>query len=80
MNMHFASLVMGIAAQAQSALEGRLPPESPVQDGRTVAQALIDTLGMLQEKTAGHLDDDERRLLDQLLTDLRFRFVTGGGH
>jgi hypothetical protein len=80
MNMHFASLVMGIAAQAQAALEGKLPPEAPVQDGRAVAQALIDTLGMLQEKTAGRLDDDERRLLDQLLTDLRFRFVSGGGH
>ena len=80
MNVHFASLVMGIAAQAQSALEGRLPAGAPVQDSRVVAQALIDTLGMLQEKTSGHLDDDERRLLDQLLADLRIRFVTDGGH
>jgi hypothetical protein len=44
-------------------------------DGRTVAQTLIDTLGMLQEKTDGRLDTDERQLLDQALTALRFRFV-----
>ncbi len=25
MNQHFASLVMGVAAQAQSALEGQIP-------------------------------------------------------
>ena len=79
MNQHFASLVMGIAAQAQAALEGHVPAESPIKDTRLIAQALIDTLGMLQEKTSGRLDDDERRLLDQVLTELRIRFVSGGG-
>ena len=44
-------------------------------DGRKVAQTLIDTLGMLQEKTEGRLETDERQLLDQALTALRFRFV-----
>ena len=44
-------------------------------DARKVAQTLIDTLGMLQEKTEGRLDPDERQLLDQALTALRFRFV-----
>ena len=76
MNSHFASLVLGLAHQAESALGGQLPPGAEAAgDARTVAQALIDTLGMLQAKTAGHLDDDERRLLDQALTALRFRFV-----
>jgi len=78
MNQHFASLVMGVAAQAQAALEGQIPAESPIQDGRLIAQTLIDTLGMLQEKTRGNLDDDEQRLLEQLLAELRIRFVTGG--
>jgi hypothetical protein len=40
-----------------------------------VAQALIDPLGMLAEKTSGRLDEDEQRLLDQAVTALRFRFV-----
>jgi hypothetical protein len=76
MNAHFASLVLGLAHQAEAALGGALPPGAEgMGDGRTVAQTLIDTLGMLQEKTDGRLDTDERQLLDQALTALRFRFV-----
>jgi hypothetical protein len=30
---------------------------------------------MLAEKTAGKLEPDEKQLLDQALTSLRFRFV-----
>ena len=76
MNPHFASLVLGLAQQADAALSGSLPPGAEAAgDARLLAQALIDTLGMLAEKTAGRLDDDERRLLDEALTSLRFRFV-----
>ena len=76
MNPHFASLVLGLAHQAESALSGNLPPGTEgAGDGRAVAQALIDTLGMLWDKTEGRLDPDERQLLDQTLTALRFRFV-----
>lgn len=76
MNPHFASLVLGLAHQAESALSGTLPPGAEgAGDPRVLAQALIDTLGMLAEKTEGRLDDDERRLLEQALTALRFRFV-----
>ena len=76
MNPHFASLVRGLAHQAEAALGGTLPPGAEgVGDGRRVAQALIDTLGMLLEKTDGRLDAEERKLLDEALTTLRFRFV-----
>ena len=76
MNPHFASLVLGLAHQAESALGGNLPAGAEgAGDARTVAQALIDTLGMLMDKTEGRLDPDERQLLDQTLTGLRFRFV-----
>jgi hypothetical protein len=44
-------------------------------DARLIAQTLIDTLGMLSEKTSGHLEPDEKQLLDQAVTTLRFRFV-----
>ena len=80
MNNHFASLVLGLAAQANSALEGSLPPgaaEAGAGDARQLAQALIDTIGMLQEKTRGNLDADEAQLVEQALTALRFRFATG---
>ncbi|HUR94182.1 MAG TPA: DUF1844 domain-containing protein [Gemmatimonadales bacterium] len=76
MNRHFASLVVGLAHQAESALNGELPPGAEgAGEPRQIAQTLIDTLGMLVEKTEGRLDADERQLLDQAVTALRFRFV-----
>jgi hypothetical protein len=75
MNPYFASLILGLAHQAESALGGTVPPGAEGADARAVAQTLIDTLGMLMEKTEGSLDPDERQLLDQTLTALRFRFV-----
>jgi hypothetical protein len=75
-NTHFASLVLGLAHQAEAALQGQLPAGAEgAGDPRAVAQALIDTLGMLADKTSGRLEPDESRLLDQTLTALRFRFV-----
>lgn len=82
MNQHFASLILGMAAQADAAIEGQLPPgaaEAGARDSRQLAQALIDTLGVLEEKTRGNLDLDEARLLEATLTGLRFKFVSGGG-
>lgn len=82
MNPHFATLVLGLAQQAEAALEGRLPPGAEQVPGaapRQIAQTLIDTLGMLEAKTTGHLEPDEAKLLGDLLTSLRFRFVQSGG-
>ncbi len=80
MNPHFASLVMGLAAQANSVLDGQLPPGLPTEgiDTREVARNLIDTLGMLEEKTRTQLEPEEARLLSEALTALRFRFMRGG--
>jgi Domain of unknown function (DUF1844) len=41
----------------------------------SMAKQIIDTLGMLQEKTKGNLDTDEDRLLKSVLYDLRMRYV-----
>jgi tellurite resistance protein len=76
MNPHFVSLVLGLAQQAEAALKGQLPQGAEsVGDNREIAQTLIDTLGMLLEKTEGRLDPDEKQLLDQTVTALRFHFV-----
>lgn len=84
MNPHFASLVLGLAQQAEQALQGKLPPGAEQLGGqvnaRQVAQTLIDTLGMLHAKTEGKLDPDEQQLLEATLTAVRFRFVQSGGH
>jgi hypothetical protein len=75
MNPHFASLVLGLSHQAEAALGGELPPGAEgVADARSLAQTLIDTLGMLADKTSGHLEPDEKQLLDQAVTSLRFRY------
>ncbi|MHB1327322.1 MAG: DUF1844 domain-containing protein [Gemmatimonadales bacterium] len=81
MNPHFASLVLGIAQQAEGAMNGSLPPGAEGMTGanaRQIAQALIDTLGMLADKTKGRLESDEEKLLTDALTALRFRFVQAG--
>ncbi len=40
-----------------------------------MAKQIIDTMGMLQEKTCGNLDPDEDRFLKSVLYDLRMRYV-----
>ena len=80
MNQHFASLILGLAGQANAAMDGQLPPgagDAGANDARQFAKALIDTLGALEERTRGNLDADEAKLLEQALTALRFRFATG---
>jgi tellurite resistance protein len=75
-NPHFASLVLGLAQQAEAALSGHMPQGAEsLGDSRRAAQMLIDTLGMLAEKTSGRLDPEEQQLLDQAVTSLRFRYV-----
>jgi hypothetical protein len=40
-----------------------------------LARHTIDLLGMLQEKTRGNLSLEEQRLLENSVTELRFRYV-----
>ena len=42
---------------------------------KRLARHTIDMLSMLQAKTKGNLSLDEQRLIDNSLTELRFRFV-----
>lgn len=39
------------------------------------AQQMIDILALMEEKTRGNLTAEERQLLEQLLYELRMRFV-----
>jgi len=40
-----------------------------------LAKQTIDLIGMLMEKTKGNLSPDEERLMEQILYDLRMRYV-----
>ncbi len=48
--------------------------ERPKPDLR-LARHTIDLMTMLQEKTRGNLTVEEQRLMDNSLTELRFRYV-----
>jgi len=73
----FAFLIESILMQAQMQLglinfgEKDENPEANLP----LARHSIDLLGMLQEKTKGNLSTEEQRLLENGLTELRFRFV-----
>ena len=41
----------------------------------TLARHSIDLLGVLQEKTKGNLNAEEQRLIENGLTELRFRYI-----
>lgn len=45
------------------------------QPNLPAAQQMIDILALLEEKTRGNLTADERQLLDQVLFELRLRYV-----
>ncbi len=43
------------------------------------AQQMIDILALIEEKTRGNLSAQERQMLEQLLYELRMRYVEAGG-
>ena len=45
------------------------------QPNLTLARQTVDTLEMLEAKTRGNLDDEEKKLLDSLLYEIRLRFI-----
>ena len=70
----FETLVLSFGMQAQFELGfgGQADQEPPNLD---VARHSIDMLGVLKEKTKGNLSLSEDRLLENTLTELRFRYV-----
>src|SRR5438046_2493513 len=72
----FTFIVFSLRAQAEMQL-GLMTfgaEDEPRKDLR-MARHTIDLLAALQEKTKGNLTLEEQRLLDNSVTELRFRFV-----
>lgn len=73
----FEFLVFSLVTQAQMQLgmlhfgEEKDAPEPDLD----AARHTIDMLGIIQEKTKGNLSLEEDRLLNNSLTELRFRFI-----
>jgi hypothetical protein len=51
------------------------PTDQQVKANLGMAKYNIDLLGILQKKTMGNLDPKESKLLDELLYDLRMKYV-----
>ena len=72
----FSFFVTTLSLQASIAL-GQMPNPATNKIEADLAQAkfLIDTLGMLKEKTKGNLTFEEDELLENLLYELRMQYV-----
>ena len=72
----FTFLVLSLRAQAEMQLGlVSFSEEEEAKPNLPLARHTIDMLGVLQEKTKGNLQLEEQRLLENSLTELRFRFV-----
>jgi hypothetical protein len=72
----FGFLVLSLRAQAEVQLGlVRFGDEEDDGPDLILARHTIDMLAVLSEKTKGNLTLDEQRLLENSLTELRFRFV-----
>ena len=75
----FTFLVLSLRAQTEIHLGlmqvGEGDEDEKPQPDLPTARHSIDLLAMLLEKTKGNLTLEERRLLENSLTELRFRFV-----
>ena len=73
----FKFFVTTLTLQASIAL-GHMPNPANEKTATDLVQAkfLIDTLGMLQEKTKGNLTADEAELLENLLYELRTVYLS----
>ncbi len=81
MSLSFTGFVLSLASTAAIHF-GDLPDpasgqtEAPNLEG---ASQMIEILGLLEEKTRGNLSAEERQVLEQVLFELRMRYVEVAG-
>ncbi|MBM7117841.1 DUF1844 domain-containing protein [Archangium primigenium] len=72
----FSTFLIGLASSALIHLGEAPNPETGKSERDLVlARQSLDLLGLLQDKTRGNLTTEEKQLFDNLLADLRLRFV-----
>jgi hypothetical protein len=72
----FVTFTLSLASSAFVHMGDAPHPElgSPTEN-LAIAKQTIDILGMLEVKTKGNLTPDEEKFLENLLADLRIRYV-----
>lgn len=72
----FAELVNMIAMQAMVGMGGMSGPGGErIPPNLEAAKHYVDMLQLLEDKTKDNLTDEEKQLLDQLLYEMRMRYV-----
>ena len=71
----FTTFVLSLSTQALMQLGEVQGPDGKTATDLMMARHSIDLLGLLEDKTKGNLTGEEERLLEQVLFDLRMRFV-----
>lgn len=73
----FSTFVLSLASTALIHLGVAPDPDSgePLKPAPELARETIDLLGMLREKTRGNLTEEEDRLFERILYDLRMQFI-----
>jgi hypothetical protein len=74
--INFSTFVISLSTQALMHLgEIENPLTGKVEPDVLVAKQMIDIIGMLREKTRGNLNAGEDRLIEDILFDLRMKYV-----
>jgi len=75
-DINFSTFVISLSTQAlmhlgeiTNPLSGKIDPDVPA------AKQMIDMLAMIKEKTGGNLNANEERLMQDILFDLRMKYV-----
>jgi len=76
----FSNFVFSLTTQALIQLGEIQDPESKrAMKSLPLAKQSIDLIGMLREKTSGNLTKEEEALIDNVLYDLKMRYVKASG-
>lgn len=73
----FSFFITTLAIQASIFLgQAENPATHKKEEDLPQAKFIIDTLGMLKDKTKGNLNSDEAALLENVLYELRMQYIT----
>ena len=77
--VNFSSFVLSLSSSSLLHLGEIADPQSgEKKKDLALAKQSIDIISLLKDKTKGNLTQEEEKLLDHLLYDLRMRFVKAG--
>ncbi len=78
--LNFSTFILSLSTSALVQL-GELP--DPISNTKEVnldhAKQTINIIEILQDKTRGNLSDDEERIMELVLYDLRMKFIAAAG-